>query len=545
MIDLQLLETIEKLELQEQLDNEEQEVVNQVFPAHETLNDRFCKTFYYGRLPATDRTSLPLTQLAVDRFTGVGLDALGSKLGRLDIGRAADISRNACASPTSLVLALLYLDRLRRNNPDYLNTITSTDLFLVSLLVANKFLHDDGEEDEVFNDEWANSGGIDTKELNQLELGFLSAIDWRIYVANDEFAAAVKRVESDIAFKQVSARGFASYSDLTQLTNTATLQKVWSLLSDCTIKVTAVCLTAYAASILTLLGTVSFISTTPLAPTHVSSSARSLASSVRTSVASLTSSGDSGGPEEALDGIADMPLGLDDLESDFLLDIRPSAAEFLTASLLVATLTSGGPVADDLDMQDYSEYGGRSGGGRRNSSKKNRSKGVDENGDEDPDTNLQEEHSRRANWLSSYSSIEDDTASDTNTTDWSNIPPDINGMDNHDGVDIHDDMDNQTHVPPWLRRQEEFIRHATTTEITEERTITSGRGYMPTLTDNRYMHNTMDGPRMEGLTDGILETLAKQWEAEAKEDLYGGSHCLVPKWRGWFGETNAMGMVLS
>ena len=68
---------------------------------------------------------------------------------------------------------------MRRNNPSYLNTITSADLFLVSLLVANKFLHDDGEEDEVFNDEWASSGGIDTKELNRLELSFLSAMDWR------------------------------------------------------------------------------------------------------------------------------------------------------------------------------------------------------------------------------------------------------------------------------------------------------------------------------------------------------------------------------
>merc|ERR1719458_2488153 len=65
---------------------------------------------------------------------------------------AADISRQACAGPNSLVLALLYLERLRRRNPDYLTTVSSADLFLVSLMVASKFLHDDGEEDEVFND---------------------------------------------------------------------------------------------------------------------------------------------------------------------------------------------------------------------------------------------------------------------------------------------------------------------------------------------------------------------------------------------------------
>jgi hypothetical protein len=31
--------------------------------------------------------------------------------------------------------------------------------------VASKYLHDDGEEDEVFNDEWAASGDIDIKVI--------------------------------------------------------------------------------------------------------------------------------------------------------------------------------------------------------------------------------------------------------------------------------------------------------------------------------------------------------------------------------------------
>ena len=40
---------------------------------------------------------MPLPRLAVDQFTSSGLDALGQKLGRLDMARAADISRQACA----------------------------------------------------------------------------------------------------------------------------------------------------------------------------------------------------------------------------------------------------------------------------------------------------------------------------------------------------------------------------------------------------------------------------------------------------------------
>ncbi len=34
-------------------------------------------------------------------------------------------------------------------------------------MVACKFLYDDGEDDEVFNDEWASAGDMETKELNR------------------------------------------------------------------------------------------------------------------------------------------------------------------------------------------------------------------------------------------------------------------------------------------------------------------------------------------------------------------------------------------
>lgn len=43
-------------------------------------------------------------------------------------------------------------------------------------MVASKFLNDEGEEDEVFNTDWANSAKMDIKELNKLEREFLSAI---------------------------------------------------------------------------------------------------------------------------------------------------------------------------------------------------------------------------------------------------------------------------------------------------------------------------------------------------------------------------------
>merc|ERR1712088_1088350 len=311
---------------QEDPETDEEEYAPQVFPEHTAAETRYTRSLYYGALPATDRPSLPLTRLAVDQFTSTGLDALGQKLGRLNMARAADISRQACAGPNSLVLALLYLERLRRRNPDYLTTVSSADLFLVSLMVASKFLHDDGEEDEVFNDEWASSGGIDTKELNKLELSFLSALDWRIYVDNQEFEKAVNKVETDIAFKEVTRRGWASYTDLDVLSTDA--QNLWSVFISYTMKMTAVCVTAYAAGILSLLGTAAVLQKTPVGPEAVSSSIRTLS-------AALSSNQDE---------VPDY-----DLANESHAHVTP--ADIISASLLVTTLTGVAPIAD-TDLED-------------------------------------------------------------------------------------------------------------------------------------------------------------------------------------------------
>merc|ERR1712088_1186874 len=324
---------------QEEPDTDEEEYAPQVFPEHTESETRYTRSLYYGVLPATDRPSLPLTRLAVDQFTSSGLDALGQKLGRLDMARAADISRQACAGPNSLVLALLYLERLRRRNPDYLTTVSSADLFLVSLMVASKFLHDDGEEDEVFNDEWASSGGIDTKELNRLEVKFLAAMDWRIFVDDTEFQTTLIRLEADIAIREVTDRdGDATYSDLSVLGSGEQAAHMLSLLAQAAIKVTAVCLTTYAAGILTLLGTAAALSRTPLGPAQVSSSVRTLAS--------------------AFNGLDEQEVGVHQVPDDNNTrdELRTlSHADLVTASLLVATLTSAPLTGDHSDDEEEEE----------------------------------------------------------------------------------------------------------------------------------------------------------------------------------------------
>lgn len=43
-------------------------------------------------------------------------------------------------------------------------------------MVASKYLYDEGEEEEVFNDEWGAAGKLDVQTVNNLEMKFLNAI---------------------------------------------------------------------------------------------------------------------------------------------------------------------------------------------------------------------------------------------------------------------------------------------------------------------------------------------------------------------------------
>lgn len=43
-------------------------------------------------------------------------------------------------------------------------------------MVASKYLYDEGEEEEVFNDEWGAAGKLDVQTVNNLEMNFLKAI---------------------------------------------------------------------------------------------------------------------------------------------------------------------------------------------------------------------------------------------------------------------------------------------------------------------------------------------------------------------------------
>lgn len=42
--------------------------------------------------------------------------------------------------------------------------------------MASKYVYDEGVDEEVFNDEWAESARMEVDEVNDLEMDFLSAM---------------------------------------------------------------------------------------------------------------------------------------------------------------------------------------------------------------------------------------------------------------------------------------------------------------------------------------------------------------------------------
>ncbi|XP_074857874.1 protein CNPPD1 [Carettochelys insculpta] len=181
-------------------------------PGHRQLSERVRKRLYYGwdKDCSLDGLSSPVADIAVELLQ----KAAPSPVRRLQKKYACHVSREACVSPCSMMLALVYIERLRHRNPEYLQQISSSDLFLVSLMVASKYLYDEGEEEEVFNGEWGAAGKVDVQALNTLEMNFLRAIDWSLYTDPKELFEVLSWLEGCVAEQQGTQRGWFTYTDL-------------------------------------------------------------------------------------------------------------------------------------------------------------------------------------------------------------------------------------------------------------------------------------------------------------------------------------------
>ncbi|EMP35185.1 Protein CNPPD1 [Chelonia mydas] len=182
---------------------------------HQQLSERVRKRLYYGwdKDCSLDNLSSPVADIAVELLQ----KAAPSPIRRLQKKYVCHVSREACISPCSMMLALVYIERLRHRNPEYLQQISSSDLFLISMMVASKYLYDEGEEEEVFNDEWGAAGKVGVETVNTLERNFLRAIDWSLYTDPKELFEVLSWLEGCVAKRQGTQRGWFTYTDLCAL----------------------------------------------------------------------------------------------------------------------------------------------------------------------------------------------------------------------------------------------------------------------------------------------------------------------------------------
>lgn len=228
----------------------------QVWANHSHLYRRLRKTFYYGRTkkPIIECSSLPLTEVTVDMIEK-SFAYERKSLGNLDVNYAAHILHQACISPASIMIAMLYLERIKNTNPDYLRQNSPSELFLVSLVIASKFLFDKGEDEIVYNDEWASFGNLDLEDLNRIEMEFLNALNWSCFVDEKSFMDQLVKFEGLVSINEYLKRtnSHMTYTELLSLLEYLNYQHkdnlaIWSNLNDFA-KSIFICILAYCAAI--------------------------------------------------------------------------------------------------------------------------------------------------------------------------------------------------------------------------------------------------------------------------------------------------------
>jgi hypothetical protein len=203
-------------------------------------------------LPDVDEfrsSSGPLSEIVLD-----SLDAVTCHRAKpLKEGYVADLTREGGISPCSVILGLLYVHRLSETNPRYLRTMSGKDLFLTAMMIASKYLNDEGENEALTNSEWAEVGCRSKPSLDLMERQFLAAIDWRLYVSLEEYYTFVTGIEGRIALNQYARRGWLTYTDLVTIWDAMDTQRALLTATKHVAKVTCGSAAVYLVLLSTLL----------------------------------------------------------------------------------------------------------------------------------------------------------------------------------------------------------------------------------------------------------------------------------------------------
>ncbi|KAF4533492.1 hypothetical protein B566_EDAN000977 [Ephemera danica] len=148
------------------------------------------KTLWQGR----DMPKLPMTAVAAG----------------LHLSEAIEASCRGRISPCSLVLALLYLERLKTGGEmatEYLCDVTPSELFIVSM-------------------------------------------KWKVYVGEKEFWQRIIGLYRTVSMREGSRRGWFTYEEMCALINRQNMTSIASTI----VQVSAICLVSYTAAVLNMFG---------------------------------------------------------------------------------------------------------------------------------------------------------------------------------------------------------------------------------------------------------------------------------------------------
>ncbi|XP_050077775.1 protein CNPPD1 [Anopheles maculipalpis] len=206
---------------------------------HEEFLDRIKKTLYYGSSKVRcTKISRPLADYAADVFSETHR---GHSLSRLNFATVGNLS----VTPCSLILAMIYLDRLNATDPTFVRRITPSELFIVSMMVSTKFYC--GYDEDVYLSAWAEYGNMTPDQMKALELEFLDAMNWNAYVSKRDFFEKLKSVEKVLAKRQGLTRGWLTYTELINFLPSFAMAKQL-------IHYSTVLALSYTASVMTIAG---------------------------------------------------------------------------------------------------------------------------------------------------------------------------------------------------------------------------------------------------------------------------------------------------
>lgn len=121
-------------------------------------------------------------------------------------------------------------------------------------MVSSKFYN--GYDEDVLLTDWAEYGNLTNDQLKKIELDFLSALNWDLYVSNEEFFQKLKTIEIDLAKQQALHRGWFTYVELNHILPSITIAKSF-------IQYSLVLAMSYVAFVTTLAGSVFLASQVP------------------------------------------------------------------------------------------------------------------------------------------------------------------------------------------------------------------------------------------------------------------------------------------